>query len=133
MFDARLTMLALAAALGVSAGVAVSKPKDEYQLAAERGRYLVQRNCVGCHNVGVDGLSPNANAPPFRLLGGKHTAESLRFVAAQSSAGDHYGMPSIYLSIKDARDIAVFIDAFTSAQGKARKKLSVAPCATPTC
>lgn len=98
-----------------------------------RGRRLVQRNCIGCHSAGLKDASPYRVAPPLRLLGNRHTAETLRWVMAQSTPQNHYGMPPIYLTPADAGDIAAYINAFAAAEGKAQRRLSLPPCLTNPC
>lgn len=101
--------------------------------AVLNGRIFVQRHCAGCHNAGSSGRSVYAPAPPLRELGGRYTPLQLQDVLIDVQAGDHYAMPRTEVSMRDALDIAAYIEALAKADRKTRRKLGVASCVGTTC
>jgi mono/diheme cytochrome c family protein len=97
----------LLAVMGGLAGCATLGPAGGP--AAERGRFVAQRSCAGCHAVeGVAG-SPNPVAPTFSVLRARHDETGLKRRLAEISRDGHHQMPPIYMTQDEIGDIAAYI------------------------
>lgn len=77
----------------------------------ESGRLIVTENCSGCHAVGREGESPNADAPPFRTLSSKWPLEHLEEALAEGIVVGHEGMemPEFVFEPDDIADIIAYL------------------------
>lgn len=80
---------ALTGAILLAAGTAWAAEKD----LTDKGEVLVRENCSRCHAVGVEGASPNPEAPPFRTLSSKYPIEDLAESLAEGIVSGHPDMP----------------------------------------
>lgn len=58
-----------------AAPVPAVEPSDEAR--ASDGRDIAEAECASCHAVGPYGASPNAEAPPFRTVLSRYSADVL--------------------------------------------------------
>jgi tetratricopeptide (TPR) repeat protein len=85
--------------------------------SGERVRYgkaLAERNCSGCHAVGVQGASPNRNAPEFRNLYRRHPLVALREPIMRGIAAPHDEMPQFLLSDDEIDTIVAYINSLSA-------------------
>lgn len=61
------------------------------QTMAARGGALVKQHCAGCHATGATGESPNAKAPPLRVIARKYRPEDLEEAFAEGVMVSHQG------------------------------------------
>jgi len=92
--------ICLAAILALTSGTAC------FSQALENGQRLSERWCVECHTIGTRRAKPN-RAPSFATIAARPdiTAEML----AAFLLLPHATMPNVWLSQKDASDLAAFI------------------------
>ena len=74
-----------------------------------RGRALVTENCSGCHAVGLDGESPNPQAPPFRDLSERFPIDALEETFIGTIDTGHPGMPVFEASQEQIDSIIEYI------------------------
>jgi cytochrome c len=76
-----------------------------------RGGLLASDNCARCHALGREGDSPNAAAPPFRLLAERYPLENLEEALAEGITVGHEGadMPEFELSPEQIDDLLAFL------------------------
>ncbi|MBB4003563.1 MAG: cytochrome c [Aurantimonas endophytica] len=103
----RIALLALA----FTAGVAEAQVVDSTTDPVERGRILVVANCSGCHEVGLDGDSPNPQAPPFRTLSERFPIDALEETFIGTIDTGHPGMPVFKASQDQIDDVIAYIAA----------------------
>jgi cytochrome c len=106
---AKILTLALLAA-GLSTPV-LAVEKD----LTDKGRVLVQRNCSRCHAIGLEGVSPNPEAPPVRTLSSRYPVEDLAEALAEGIVSGHPEMPIFVFS---PHDVDAIIDYLQSIQEK---------------
>ncbi|UIJ72144.1 cytochrome c [Aurantimonas sp. HBX-1] len=105
----RIVLLALALAAGL--GAARAQAPDAAADPVERGRILVVANCSGCHAVGLDGDSPNPQAPPFRSLSERFPIDALEETFIGTIDTGHPGMPVFKASQEQIDDVIAYIAA----------------------
>jgi cytochrome c len=77
--------------------------------SAERGHFLVRRDCSGCHAVEVAGASPFGAAPPFRTLHERYPLEDLEEALTEGIMSGHPAMPEFEYSAGEAADIVAWL------------------------
>jgi mono/diheme cytochrome c family protein len=100
------TLLFLALS-NVSIVLAQSSQTDIDELL--HGEALAKTNCGLCHNVGLDGSSPNDKAPPFRTLSERRDIETIASMLVNKQSPKHTGMPQFTITPTQALDIAEWI------------------------
>lgn len=100
-----LIALGFAAALGA----AHAQGPDAEMDPVERGRILVVANCSGCHAVGLDGESPNPNAPAFRTLSERFPIDALEETFIDTIDTGHPGMPVFQASPEQIDAVIAYI------------------------
>jgi cytochrome c len=119
-----LAMVLLAAGL---ASPAMAVEKD----LTDKGRVLVKKDCSRCHAIGLEGVSPNPEAPPFRTLSSKYPVEDLAESLAEGIVSGHPEMP---IFVFTPHDVDAIIDYLQSIQEKpegTEEAPKVAPGDTP--
>jgi len=104
--------LAVAALLGaaVSSG-AMAAEKD----LTDKGEVIVRQNCSRCHAVGLDGVSPNPDAPPFRTLSSNYPVEDLAESLAEGIVSGHPDMPIFVFGPRDVDAIIAYLESIQEA------------------
>jgi mono/diheme cytochrome c family protein len=102
-----LVTLILLALSNVSIVLAQSSQTDIDELL--HGEALAKTNCGLCHNVGLDGSSPNDKAPPFRTLSERRDIETIASMLVNKQSPKHTGMPQFTITPTQALDIAEWI------------------------
>ncbi|MDO8324637.1 MAG: c-type cytochrome [Phenylobacterium sp.] len=98
-----LTLLAVPAA--ATAG------ENPLPASQARGHALARSVCASCHAVETKGASPNAKAPPFRDLAGRHVPLTLQRRLADIAETGHYDMPPINLHADEVQDVVAYINS----------------------
>jgi mono/diheme cytochrome c family protein len=73
------------------------------------GEALAKENCSKCHATGLEGDSPNANAPAFWKLGERMTIESIAFILMNKKTPEHSNMPRFTMTATQAKHISEWI------------------------
>lgn len=76
---------------------------------AARGRALAGEFCAACHAVGRSGASPNASAPPFRVLGDKIELDDFARRLARGLSSTHPDMPTFRFKPEDAQAVGAYL------------------------
>jgi mono/diheme cytochrome c family protein len=106
-----LAAVAAAGALGLAACATAPDASRTSSPAAIRGQAYALADCAGCHAVTLEGLSPNAYAPPFRTLRTPWTAESLMLRLQRSPIHHGPDMPTRTLHPEEAKDLVAYLAA----------------------
>jgi mono/diheme cytochrome c family protein len=75
------------------------------------GRDLLAANCGVCHAVGGSGESPNPEAPPFREVMKRYTADDLEESLAEGIVTGHPDMPVFELDPDAIADVVAYLGA----------------------
>lgn len=75
---------------------------------------MLRRLCADCHAVGRDDRSPQAAAPPFRVLGERYRIESLEEALAEGLISGHPDMPEFRFSASEVGDVTAYLKAIQS-------------------
>jgi len=78
------------------------------------GQALAERNCSGCHAIGVQGRSPNGTAPKFRDLSRLYTLLALREPITRGIAAPHDQMPQFVMSDEHIDMIVAYINSLST-------------------
>ena len=125
-------VLLAAASLAFVAGCA-SVSDEAMSPPVEYGKRLAETRCAGCHSAVAGRPSPHRGAPPFWMLDGLHTPESLQRSVAGSSLHSEYGMPNVVLTRSEAAALVAYIEAVGAADAAAARRLDMAPCLGMAC
>ncbi len=103
--------LALLLSLGACAsGAGSPPPADRHDdLQARAGAGFVARACAGCHAVGLQGVSRDPAAPPFRILAARASDETLSAALARVAQHGHVQMPPIYMTDDEQAAVAAYL------------------------
>lgn len=100
--------LLIAAALASIGSEAAARPAPPALTSADRGLVLAERNCAVCHAIGARGESPNAKAPPFRLMHRRYPAESLDEAFRRGLLTRHPAMPEMRFLPQELADLTAY-------------------------
>lgn len=81
---------------------------DETVLA---GRQLAQERCARCHAIAIEGSSPVAEAPPFRVLSERYPISDLEEALAEGIVTAHPAMPQFELEPVEITSLLAFIES----------------------
>jgi len=102
---------------GAAAGLKrLGQPADVTQRSERliaHGRELAQKNCAWCHAIGKSGESPNARAPRWRDMAGRHPVLALREPLSRGIARPHDEMPKFELSDAEVDTIIAYINSLS--------------------
>ena len=108
--------LAVAALLGATlTSAAISAALAAEKDLSDKGEVIVRENCSRCHAVGVEGASPNAEAPPFRTLSSKYPIENLAESLAEGIVSGHPEMPIFVFGPHDVDAILAYLESIQEA------------------
>jgi cytochrome c len=99
--------IALMAALSLSSPIARAGER-------ERGEALVRTNCSPCHAIGLTGISPHPDAPPFRTLSKRYPIEDLAEALAEGISTGHPDMPEFVAAPDQIAAIIAYIGSLES-------------------
>lgn len=86
---------------------------SESDTLISEGRGLVEAHCSRCHATGTTGDSPNAKAPAFRHLHGRHPILALREPLTRGIAAPHDEMPYFALPDSAVDKIVAYINSLS--------------------
>ncbi len=115
---ARFTWITAAIAL---LAACAARP-DASQALAEDGRDIAEAQCAACHAVGVYGDSPNAIAPPFRILLSRYREDVLEeeLIAGIKIA---HPMPEFQFNPQGAEALTAYLRSIQQTPGAAPVEL----------
>ncbi|ODR96695.1 hypothetical protein AUC69_13920 [Methyloceanibacter superfactus] len=101
-------------------GATLSSAVSSVALAAEKdltdkGEVLVREKCSRCHAVGIEGASPNPDAPPFRTLSSRYPIEDLAESLAEGIVSGHPDMPIFVFGPHDVDAIIAYLESIQEA------------------
>lgn len=104
-------------------GVTLSSGALSGALAAEKdltdkGELLLRENCSRCHAIGIEGVSPNPDAPPFRTLSSRYPIEDLAESLAEGIVSGHPDMPIFVFGPHDVDAIIAYLESIQEAQAE---------------
>ncbi len=83
----------------------------------ERGKRIVEMQCVSCHAVRADDKSHNPNAPALRTLAERYPVTGLEEAFALGIMTGHPGMPDFRFGRDQIRDILAYLGSIQTRQG----------------
>lgn len=96
-----------------SASLAANATQEEI----ERGRRIVELQCVSCHAVHADDNSRNPNAPALRTLAERYPVTGLEEAFALGIMTGHPGMPDFRFGRDQIKDILAYVGSIQTRQG----------------
>lgn len=93
--------------MGCWAGLSIALRAEDGSV--QRGREIVEKDCAGCHAIGVTGDSPLAMAPPFRTLHQRYPVESLAEALAEGIVTGHAEMPQFAFESPQIEDLIHYL------------------------
>ncbi|MDO8912989.1 MAG: c-type cytochrome [Phenylobacterium sp.] len=109
MYFGLLVLTLLAAPSAATAG------ENPLPASQARGHALARSVCASCHAVETKEASPNAKAPPFRDLAGRHVPLTLQRRLADIAETGHYDMAPINLHADEVQDVVAYINSLEPA------------------
>ena len=76
-----------------------------------RGEAILSEHCARCHAIGTEGDSPNAEAPPFRVLSENYPVEDLAESLAEGIMSGHPDMPVFVFTPHDVNAIIAYLQS----------------------
>jgi len=78
--------------------------------AIERGRQLAANACAGCHAIGPVGVSPMADATPFRVIVSRRPLDQLEAGFAEGLVTSHPAMPDLVFRASEIDDLIAYLE-----------------------
>lgn len=119
--------LAVALLAGAYGTAAMAAEKD----LSDKGEVLLRENCARCHAVGVTGVSPNSEAPPFRTLSSKYPVEDLAESLAEGIVSGHPEMPIFVFKPREIDAIIVYLESIQETPAEPGSMPGAAPGEMP--
>jgi mono/diheme cytochrome c family protein len=116
---ARLTGIVASAVAGIVLATSLATAADAPE---RRGRAIAQAKCARCHAIGVDGDSPLALAPPFRVLPQRYPVENLAEALAEGIYVGHPMMPEFKFDPPEIDALLAFMDGLAKRAEAQRKR-----------
>jgi mono/diheme cytochrome c family protein len=86
----------------------------------KRGRAIAETKCARCHAIGVEGQSPVALAPPFRVLPQRYPVEHLAEALAEGIVVGHPMMPEFTLQPPEIDALLTYIGSLSPTRAAPR-------------
>jgi mono/diheme cytochrome c family protein len=99
-------LIAAAAIAATLASPSLAQPSS-----VSRGEALLGQHCAMCHAIGRSGISPHAQAPPFRTLGRRYPIESLEEALGEGLLSGHPDMPEFSFAPRDVGAIIRYLQS----------------------
>jgi mono/diheme cytochrome c family protein len=116
---ARLTGIVASAVAGILLATSLATAADAPE---RRGRAIAQAKCARCHAIGVDGDSPLALAPPFRVLPQRYPVENLAEALAEGIYVGHPMMPEFKFDPPEIDALLAFMDGLAKRAEAQRRR-----------
>ncbi len=94
-------------------GKSVHPAHASEQAGIAQGEALARANCARCHAIEKTGDSPDAKAPPFRVLATRYPLESLEEALAEGIMVGHSEMPEFILQPDEITAFLAFLDSIS--------------------
>jgi mono/diheme cytochrome c family protein len=117
--NARITGIVASALAGI---VLVTSLATADEASERRGRAIAQSKCARCHAIGVEGASPVAVAPPFRVLPQRYPVENLAEALAEGIYVGHPMMPEFKFDPPEIDALLAFIEDLAKRAETSRKR-----------
>jgi mono/diheme cytochrome c family protein len=117
--NARTTGIVASALAGIVVLATSLATADES--SERRGRAIAQSKCARCHAIGVEGDSPVALAPPFRVLPQRYPVENLAEALAEGIYVGHPMMPEFKFDPPEIDALLAFIEDLAKRAETSRK------------
>jgi mono/diheme cytochrome c family protein len=78
--------------------------------AVERGRRLAADACASCHALGPVGVSPMAEATPFRVIVDRRPLDQLEAGFAEGLVTSHPAMPDLVFRASEIDDLIAYLE-----------------------
>lgn len=109
-----LGLVLVCAVSGAAAQDAPRKPtpsaSGEAAQAVERGRLATAGVCASCHAVGRTGVSPMADATPFREIVQRYPLDQLEEAFAEGLVTGHPAMPQFVFRAGEIDDLIAYLE-----------------------
>lgn len=89
---------------------------DVTEQAAARGRQFAAQACAGCHATGSVGVSPMAEAPPFREIVHRYPLDQLEEAFAEGLVTSHPAMPALVFRASEIDDLIAYLETMEARQ-----------------
>lgn len=89
---------------------------DVTEQAAVRGRQFAARACAGCHATGSVGVSPMAEATPFREIVHRYPLDQLEEAFAEGLVTSHPAMPALVFRASEIDDLIAYLETIEAGQ-----------------
>lgn len=109
---ARTLAMAFGATMLLAGGAAAANAQQGIATDLEtirHGKALAERNCASCHQIGLDGDSPNPLAPAFWAMFTRRPAETIAGMLINKTGPAHSGMPVFEVTQEQAWHLASWI------------------------
>jgi mono/diheme cytochrome c family protein len=100
-----------------AAGGAAQSAANAAPEQIERGKRIVELQCISCHAVHADDKSRNPNAPALRTLAERYPVTGLEEAFALGIMTGHPGMPDFRFGRDQIRDILAYLGSIQTRQG----------------
>jgi cytochrome c len=117
--NARITGIVASAIAGIVLATSLATADDGSE---RRGRAIAQSKCAPCHAIGVEGDSPVAVAPPFRVLPQRYPVENLAEALAEGIYVGHPMMPEFKFDPPEIDALLAFIEDLAKRAETSRKR-----------
>ena len=91
------------------------------------GREIAETYCAACHATGRAGVSPNAEAPPFRTLSQRYPVDNLAEAFAEGLRVGHPAMPEFRFEADQVDEMIAYLKSIQT--DKAAPAIPGAPAA----
>lgn len=89
---------------------------DVTEQAAARGRQFAAQACAGCHATGSVGVSPMAEATPFREIVHRYPLDQLEEAFAEGLVTSHPAMPALVFRASEIDDLIAYLETMEARQ-----------------
>ena len=77
--------------------------------SVEEGHEIAQKFCARCHAIGAKGVSPHADAPPFRHIAANRGVTNLREILGEGMIVGHPNMPQWWFQAEDVSSLIAYL------------------------
>jgi len=98
--------------------------------AIRDGREVAAKKCSGCHAIAEDGVSPNAKAPPFRVLNTRYPIDALGESFLKGIEVGHE-MPTFTLAPQEVTSLLIYLRSLDPCSKPSSDKAAMARCFAP--
>ena len=104
----------LAISLAASTACALAGA-ETYQSNVDKGRALLEANCVRCHAIGKEDASQHPEALPFRVVVTRYPPDNLAEAMAEGIVSGHPDMPVFVFQPPEIEAIVAYLGSLAAA------------------